>query len=434
MNTATRSAPIGARTVIFLVVGLYVSTIAIPRIIGAGGAVRTKLVLEALLFGAALGGLGLVLLARGRVKFDRAYRGIAIVFGAIALLSTVALVIGISRGYPISDLFGDYYKFIVPVATITLVYTVPDSSAQIETALAIAFRIGLLLITGALILYVTGVLGLNARPGFIYQFPIVLVLGYWQYKQGDPVARYGFPFLVVATIPLVVYSQSLSLLLQTVLTAVLAGIYARFQNPRELAVGGIAVTAVGIVGGGLFLLAAAQLSVTQWQEYGYLGSKMIAVVGDYTFYERLIVLGGSRAAEPFGVLAEIDDSILTLLVGSGMGSTFVISSPFESPGWIGEDHFVHAGLWEAVLRTGLLGGIAYLGMLVSYLYVGWKVSNDSYLGAIVAANASTTLVFAPLVGKLLGPQFFSYALFAYALVRWAELRDGSEKYATTSDG
>jgi len=433
VDTATRNARVGRRAVPLLIIGLYVSTIAIPRIIGTGGAVRTKLVLEALLFGAVVGGLGVILLARGRVRLDRAYRGTATVFAALVLLSTVALVIGLSRGYPTGDVLGDYYKFVIPPATITLVYIVSDSSEQLETALAVVFRIGLFLIAGVLVLYVTDVLGVNARLGFIYQFPIILVLGYWQYRQGDPVARYGFPFLVVATLPLVGYSQSLSLLLQTILTAVLAGIYARSNSPRELAVGGVVVAVVGVVGGGLLLLAATQLSSAQWREYGYLGSKMVAVVGDYTLYERLIVLGGSRAAEPFGVLARIDGSILELLVGSGMGSTFVVSSPFGSPGWIGEDHFVHAGLWEAVLRTGLLGGLAYLGVLVSYLYVGWKVSDDSYLGALVAANASTTLLFAPLVGKLLGPQFFSYALFAYALLRWGELRDHSEKYATISD-
>ncbi|MFC7176990.1 hypothetical protein [Halosegnis marinus] len=354
-------------------------------------------------------------------------------FGATVLLSTVALVVGLLRGYPTGDVFGDYYKFIIPAATVTLVYAVADSSEQLETALAVAFRIGLLLIASVLTLYVTGVLGLNDRPRFIYQFPILIVLGYWQYRQGDPVARYGFPFLVVATLPLVGYSQSLSLLLQTLLTAVLAVTYARFNSPRELAVGGGVVAVVGVIGGGLLLLAATQLSSAQWREYGYLGSKMVALVGDYTLYERLIVLGGSRAAEPFGVLARIDGGLLELLVGSGMGSTFMVSSPFGSPRWIGEDHFVHAGLWEAVLRTGLLGGLAYLGVVVSYIYVGWKVSGDSYLGALAAANASTTLLFAPLVGKLLGPQFFSYALFAYALVRWGELRDCSEKLATTSD-
>lgn len=433
VNTAARNSFSRTRPVTLLIIGLYVSTIAIPRIIGAGGAVRTKLILEALLFGAALGGLGVALLIRGRVQFDRTYRGIATAFGVIVLLSTIALFVGLLRGYPTGDVLGDYYKFTVPAATVTLVYTVSDSSGQVETALAVAFRIGLLLMAGVLTLYVTGILEMNARPGFIYQFPILLVLGYWQYKQGDPIARYGFPFLVFATIPLVVYSQSLSLLLQIAATAVLTAIYAHFSSPRELAVGGVVVAVVGVVGGGLLLIAASQLSVAQWREYGYLGSKMAALVGDYTLYERLIVLGGSRAAEPFGVFARIDDSLLELLVGSGMGSTFVVSSPFGSPGWTGEDHFVHAGLWEATLRTGLLGGIAYLGVVASYLHTSWKVSDDSYLGALAAANATTTLAFAPFLGKLLGPQFFSYILFAYALLRWGELRDCSEKYATTSD-
>jgi O-antigen ligase len=105
-----------------------------------------------------------------------------------------------------------------------------------------------------------------------------------------------------------------------------------------------------------------------------------------------------------------------------MGSTFVITSPFTNAAWAGEDHFVHSGLWEAVLRTGLFGGVAYLGLLVSYVYIGWQVSSDNCLGALVAANATVILAFSPLTGKMLGPQFFPYMLFAYGLVRWTELR------------
>jgi hypothetical protein len=433
VSTAIRRSSVGARATTLLIIGLYISTIAIPRIIGAGNAVRTKLVLEALLFGTALSGLGVIVFIRGRIQFDRTYRGIAAILGIIVLLSTVALVLGLIQGYPMGDVLGDYYKFVVPVVTVVVVYTVSDTSEQLETILFVAYRVGLLLIIGVLVLYVTGIIGVNERPGFIYQFPILLILGYWQYRQGDPIARYGFPFLVIATLPLVGYSQSLSLLLQTVLTAVLVMVYIHLNELKRLAIGGGMVTAVGIVGSVLLLLAATQVSVSQWQEYGYLGSKMVAVADDYTLYERLIILGGSRAAEPLGVLARIDSSLFKLLFGSGMGSTFVVSSPLGSPGWIGEDHFVHAGLWEAVLRTGLLGGLSYLGMLISYFYAGWKVRHDSYLGALVVANASTTLLFAPLVGKLLGPQFFSYVLFAYALVRWGELRGRSRRYRYNSD-
>ncbi|WP_435066137.1 hypothetical protein [Halobaculum sp. EA56] len=423
MSTTTRrSFRTGERAVTLLFVGLYLSTIAVPRILGSGGAVRTKLIVEALLFGAVLGGLAGISIFHGQFRFDKTYSKILMTFSALILLSAIALTIGFIRGNPTGYVLGDFYKFVVPVATVALVYAASDSSERLEVAFAIAFRVALVVFVLILGLYLTGILLPNQRPGIVYQFPVVLVLGYWLFRRGDPVARYGFPLLAVGAVPLVFYTQSLSLLLQTVLTAVLAVVYVRSSRPRDLFVVGGAVAAVGVVGGIVFLLSATQIPVEQWREYGYLGSKMVALVGDYSLYERLILLGGSRAAEPFGVLARIDDSLLQLLFGSGMGSTFVVSSPFGAPSWVGEDHFVHAGLWEAVLRTGLLGGLAYLGMLVSYLYVGWQVSHDSYLGALAAANASIILAFAPLTGKLLGSQFFSYALFAYALVRWTELR------------
>lgn len=421
-TTTTSSTDVRSGLVTLLVVGLYISTVAIPRILGSGGAVRLNLIIEALLFGAVLGGLAVVLLARGWFQFDRVYRGIMVLFGVFLLLSTVALAIGLTRDYPTGDILGDYYKFVIPVATVTLVYTASESADQLQTAFAVVFRIALLLFSGTLALYVTGILQSNARPGIVYQYPVVLILGYWLFCNGDPVARYGFPFLAVTGPPLVFYSQSLSLLLQTGLTAGFVVVYAYADKVDDLIARGGVLAIVGAVISGLFLLLALQIPAEQWEQYGYLGSKIAALVDEYTLYERLIALGGSRAAEPFGVLARIDDSLFELLFGSGMGSTFVVSSPFPDAVWAGEDHFIHAGLWEAVLRTGLLGGLTYLGMLVAYLYTGWKVSNDSYLGALAAANASVILVFAPLTGKLLGPQFFSYALFAYALVRWTELR------------
>lgn len=423
MSTVTTSRTrLRPGTVTLLVVGLYLSIVAVPRIIGSGGLVRIKLIFEALLFLAVLCGIGLLLLARGRFRFDRAYGGIFALFALFTLLSGVALVAGFARNYPIGDVLGDYFKFLVPVATVTLVYVVSDSSDQIEAAFAVVFRIALLLFAALLGLYLTGVLQPNTRPEFIYQFPVVLVLGYWLYRRGDPVARYGFPFLVVAALPFVVYSQSLSLLLQTVLTAVFTAVFIRADDTAVFLTRVCGLVVMGLVTAGLFILFATQIPTQQWAGYGYLGSKVVALVGDYTLYERLVIVGGSRAAEPFGVLAQIDDSFLELLFGSGMGSTFIVSSPFGSPVWIGEDHFVHAGLWEAVLRTGVIGGLTYLGILATYLYVGWHVSNDSYLGALVAANATSILVFTPVMGKFLGPQFFSYALFSYGLVRWLEMR------------
>lgn len=423
MSTATaRSTDVRSGLVTLLVVGLYISTIAFPRVIGYGGEARLKLIAEALLFAVVLGCLGFVLLARGQFQLDRAYTGIAAIFGIFLLLSTVALVVGLTRDYPVSDVLGDYYKFIVPIVTITLVYAASESSEQLETAFAVVFRIALLLLTGVLALYVTGILQPNIRPGVIYQYPVVLVLGYWLFRHGDPIAQYGFPLLVLAGLPLAFYSQSLSLLLQTGLTAGFVIVYASADDAESLiARGGVFATA-GVVGLGLFLLFALQISAEQWEQYGYLGSKIAALVGDYTLYEQLIALGGSRAAEPFGVLARIDGDLFELLLGSGMGSTFFVSSPFPAAVWVGEDHFVHAGLWEAVLRTGVFGGITYFGVHIAYLYVSWQISSDSYLGALAAANASVVLIFAPVSGKLLGPQFFSYTLFAYALIRWVELR------------
>lgn len=424
MTTATtRGDRIGSRIVPALVVGLYLSTIAVPRIIGAGGAVRRKLIVEALLFGLVLGGFGLVFLARGQVRFDRSYVELLGVFGLLVLLSTVALAVGFAHGHPTGDVLGDYYKFVVAPLTVLLVYAATDSTEQLETAFAVVFRVALVVFAVTLGLYLTGVLSSNMRPEYVYQFPLVLVVGYWLFARGDEIAKYGFPFLLLAAVPFVFYTQSLSLLVQVVLTGVLTGVYVRADELEAMLRVAVPVAVVGLLGGGLFVIAVAQVPASQWSQYGYLGSKMIAISGDYTLYERIVVLGGSRAAEPFGVVARIDDSFFQLIFGSGLGGTFVASSPLGPAGWAGEDHFVHAGLWEAVLRTGLLGGLAYLGMLLGYLYVGWRVSADSHLGALAAANATLLLALAPLTGKLLGPQFFSYALFAYALARWTELRE-----------
>lgn len=412
------------------VVGLFAATISVPRVLGSGGAVRLKLLIEAAVFVLFLSGLVAVIFARQKIRLHREYGQIFTVFVVFLSLNLVGLVTGIWRSQSFFYVLGDYYQFTIPVAAVLGIYGAAQSSASLERAFAAIFRIYLLLIAGTLSLYLLGVLDPNQRLGLIYQLPVSLVVAYWLYRNGDSVARFGFPALAVATLPILYYSQSLSLLLQVGLTSILAVVFYHAEDPEEFISLGFLLGLAGVIGVVIFLMGAHQIPASQWKEYGYIGNKVAALVGNYTLYERLILLGGSRAAEPIGIVARIDDSIFEVLFGAGMGSKFAVSSPFPDSPWTGVDHFVHSGFWEATLRTGILGAITYLGIVLSYFYVGWQVSSDSYLGAAAAANAAVLIVFLPVRGTFLGTQFFPFALFAYALVRWGEIR--SERYAFES--
>jgi hypothetical protein len=158
----------------------------------------------------------------------------------------------------------------------------------------------------------------------------------------------------------------------------------------------------------------------------YVRSKLRFIVaflnGDLPFYQFLLQVSGSRAAEPHAAWMAIRQDALSLLFGRGMGSVFFVRSPFDNPVWEGTDHFVHAGVWEALLRTGLTGAVLYVAFGIGFAYVAFRIRHEDVLGGLTATVAIINLILMPLMSKMVGVQFFLYFFIAYALRRWTERR------------
>ncbi|NHX41496.1 MULTISPECIES: hypothetical protein [Haloarcula] len=406
-----------------ILIGLFITQVGLPRIVGAGSNVRFLLMTQALVYAGLLGCLFLLIRPRVRLWVDRdfamAYAGLL----GLVVLGVVALAVGIVRGHPRLDVVGDFYKFVLPAATVLGIYVWASSRTPLQRVAAAGHHLYLLGLIPVLSLYLGGYLEPNERLVFVYAFPTILVISYWLFRSGNRVAKFGFPVMAITSVAVVYYSQSLLLLIEVATLLPLTVVYYRIRNVQRAVWLGSSTT---LILGLLLMFVITQLSPGALESAGYLGSKLSALSGDYTLYERSIQLGGSRAAEPGGVIAAVSSDLFSMLFGVGMGSTFVVTSPFPDSIWVGTDHFVHAGFWEAILRTGLLGGVAYLLLASSYLHFGWRVRRLDRLGALVCAKATFVIVFLPVSGKLIGPKFLDFFLFAYAMVVIAERYAGSQ--------
>lgn len=406
---------------------LFVTTIAAPTILGSGN-VRMNNTIEAGLFMLVLVALGGVILRNRVVSIDLNYRQLIGVFTGFLCISTIALIYGLLIGNSWLLAVGDYYKFAVPILAIITLYLAFPIASSLERVFTGVHHVYVGWYFAVLPLYPLGILEPNQRLQSLYLLPIATLLAFWLRRRGHPVARISLPLLVASVPVTVFYLQSLGFLVKAAALFILSAVFwLGIWRSLSFLVGGVAV-------GGALLLAGLVLdgirsAITETIAGGYLWRKLGFIVSDAGIVRTVVLLSGSRLVEPLGIMAELRrHGVWGILFGAGMGSKFMTPDVFGTdPIWAEVDHFVHSGLSEALLRTGVLGTGLYLAFVLGFVFVGLKIREDGALGALVAATAVTTLLFQPIGEKMLGTGFLTYAFYAYGLRRWTELRIDADR-------
>lgn len=414
---------------------LFLSTIFLPKIVGVGQSPRHRLVAEAILFTIILAGFAILALYWPEVQADRSYSRLLAALLLFNVVAVFAAGIGLHSGFSRLYVVGDLFKFLVPTLAIFGLYFAVFKPTTFRRGFLYAHYVYIVFLLAALTMYVTGILPPNDRLSFLYQYPPVLVIAYWLWNTGHSGGKLTFPLLAVAAIPVIYFTQSLRIVLDIVL---LFGITVFFYHGIERR-WIIRTLGVGFFGAMLFVVYVSQFgpltAPETWESAGYLGRKVSHLFRGLGPYELVLRLGGSRGAEPFGVYNEIrSDGILGLLIGSGMGSTFTIHPPtgIQTPVWAGTDHYVHAGLWEALLRTGIIGGALYVVFSLYFFSVTWSIRSQDILCSMACAFAVVNLLFLPIDGTLLGPRFFPFVLLVYVMRKRTVVRSESEKQMRSS--
>lgn len=415
--TSPRKAAPKLKTV--LIIGLFLSAVANPRIMGRGQNVKITLASQALIFGSFIFLLFAYVTAGNFYKVSRKDLPIFSLFFLFTGISSVSFIYGLGSDYSLFHTIGDFYKFVIPSILMTLLYLVMNSSDEMERILAQIYYLFVILFFIGLLAYFIDFLDPNQRISILYGLPGLIPLSFWLSGKGNRLARFSLPILLLATIPTLYYSQSLGLLIQLILVPGLT--LSLFYGPKHLILSSWKKGLIGLFCLMLILGCIHNLNPTYLNELytGYLGDKIKRILTSANLLQMAVEAGGSRIMEPLGIIEKMtNQSLFAFFFGAGMGSTFLTPAPGRQEKiWVGKDHHVHSGFWESFLRTGSFGAIIYLFISIMFFLVAWKVRKINIIGALAAAFAILNLVYLPIEGtNFLGVGFFNYFLLVYCLL------------------
>ncbi len=106
------------------------------------------------------------------------------------------------------------------------------------------------------------------------------------------------------------------------------------------------------------------------------------------------IIGGSRAAEIEGVLREIAWDPLMGVLGFGMGGELQpmalglrqVSEHHDPFPWENAKHYIHAGLFEVLFRSGFAGLAVFLALLAVVFVRGMRLARSHEYGVFVMMN------------------------------------------------
>ena len=391
MGSTDRGDQFPMRPAVVLVFLLFLVPISMVQIIGQKGNARLFLMIRAAFFVVPLALTASWIAYRGRVVIDRKTSPVLLLFLGSLSVTAIGGLIGIARDYSRLYVIGDIFKFAVPVVTIGLITLVAEDRRDLKDSLVWVHAIYPLFFGSALLLYATDFLAPNDRISVLAPYAIMIVVSWWAFDRGIPLARVTLPLYVLAVPPLVYLYQSMSYLLTVILLPVLTVVFyygvdfpavARDYFRRHRVVSTVGGAILGVMA--LFTL----LSLIAGTE-SYLQYKFTALVAGGGVFQTLVRVTGSRAVEPMGIIQTVTQDVpIGVLFGAGMGGTYVTPAVGGPSTWSGVDHYVHSGLWEAVLRTGIVGGALYFGLSVVFFVYAFRIRKQGIIEALAAAMAT----------------------------------------------
>ncbi|MDH4161661.1 MAG: hypothetical protein OEW15_03095 [Nitrospirota bacterium] len=348
-------------------------------------------------------------LYRSQVKY-------IVLFTVFVVLSIIAMLKGLEREYGLRYVIGDTYKFLIPPVCIYYFYLVIRKSAEYEDILYAYYWLAVVMQVLMLVPYMAGILKTNDRIFSVNNLPLVLMLGYFFRERSRRVRP--AQWLMLFTIPVYIYfTQSLSLFVSLSVVPLLTIVLYRYSGRR------LALFLVGILIFSCTMIYVmlyrgdfiGEILPRKYADY-YLSGKFVGLQNAASTEAKLEMIAGSRFAEPKGIVGEISDGkLMTMLVGAGMGSTFTSTSVTGlKRTWTGEDHFVHAGVTESLLRTGVLGAVLYVLISLLFVGVGLQMRRYNIIAALSASKVLTDFLFM-IVTTWLGNEFMVFFLVAYLL-------------------